>query len=125
MMSKVYPLERTMGSSQCGSKRCQVRLNVSETDIFESESFQKRRQYGINHQLNDKCLIYLVSHNTRGLQYVGSHTDRFRLSWNNYRDNDKKKKRSDGHIQTELFTRLQYNLTDKTNGSDPTRREEY
>ena len=37
----------------------------------------------------------------------------------------KKKKRSDGHIQTELFTRLQYNLTDKTNGSDPTRREEY
>ena len=34
--SKVYPLERTVGSSKCGSKRCQVCLNVSETDIFES-----------------------------------------------------------------------------------------
>ena len=40
--SKVYPLERTAGSSKCGSKRCQVCLNVSETDIFES--FQTKKQ---------------------------------------------------------------------------------
>ena len=32
--SKVYPLERTVGSSKCGSKICQVGLNVLETDIF-------------------------------------------------------------------------------------------
>ena len=32
--SKVYPLERKVGSSKGGSKRCQVSLNVSETDIF-------------------------------------------------------------------------------------------
>ena len=39
--SKVYPLERTVGSSKCVSKRCQVCPNVSETDIFES--FQTKR----------------------------------------------------------------------------------
>ena len=76
-MSKVYPLEETMGSSKCVSKRCQVCLNVSETDIFES--YQRKRQYKINHHLNcdDECLIYLLSFKICGLQYVGSATDRF------------------------------------------------
>ena len=75
--SKVYPLERTVGSSKCGSKRCQVCLNVSETNIFES--FQTKKQYKINHHLdcNDKCLIYLLSFKTCGLQYLGSTTGRF------------------------------------------------
>ena len=48
--SKVYPLERIVGSSKYGSKRCQVCSNVSETDIFEY--FQTKRQYKINHHLN-------------------------------------------------------------------------
>ena len=80
-----------MGSSKCGSKRCQVCLNVSEPNIFES--FQTKRQYKINHHLdcNDKCLIYLLSCKICGLQYVGSTTDRFRLRWNNYKDNDRNK----------------------------------
>ena len=43
--SKVYPLERTVGSSKCGSKRCQVCLNVSETNIFES--FQTRNNIAL------------------------------------------------------------------------------
>ena len=52
--SKVYPLERPLGSLKCGSKSCQVCLNVSETNIFES--FQTEKQYKINHHLhcNDK-----------------------------------------------------------------------
>ena len=70
--SKVYPLERTMALSKPGSKRCQVCLSVSETDTFES--FQTKRQYEIYHHLNyyDKCLIYLLSYKTCGLQYVSS-----------------------------------------------------
>ena len=48
--SKVYPLERTVGSSKCSSKRCRVCLNVSETNIFES--FQVKKQYKINHHLD-------------------------------------------------------------------------
>ena len=46
----IETLETLKVSSKCGSKICQVGLNVSETDIFES--FQIKRQYKINH-LND------------------------------------------------------------------------
>ena len=37
--------------------------------------------------------MYLLSCKMCGLQYVGSTTDRFRLSWNNYKDNDRKAQR--------------------------------
>ena len=69
---KVYPLERTMDSPKCGSKRCQFCLNFSETYI--SESFQTKRQYKINHHLNcnNKYLIYLLSSKIFELQHVGS-----------------------------------------------------
>ena len=101
--SKVYPLERTAGSSKYGSKRCQVYLNVSETDIFES--FQTKRQYKINyhHDCNDKCLIYLLSCKICGLQYESSTTDRFRLRWNKYKDNDRIAQRGEEYMQPELF----------------------
>ena len=90
MRSKVYSLERTVRFSKYGSKRCQVSLDVSETDIFEF--FQTKRQYKINHHLscNDKCLIYSLSCKICGLQYFSFTTDRFRLRWNNYKDNDRK-----------------------------------
>ena len=50
-----------MGSKGCGKKRCEVCVNVCETDTFTStvtgETFK------INHKLNcdDKCLIYLFT----------------------------------------------------------------
>ena len=47
--SKIYPLERKVGSEKCKSKRCLVCLNVSETNV--SQSFQAKEQYKINHQL--------------------------------------------------------------------------
>ena len=77
--SKIYPLERKVGSKKCKSKRCLVYLNVSEADVFQS--FQTKEQYKINHQLNcnDKCLIYLLSCKVCVLQYVGSTTDKFRV----------------------------------------------
>ena len=131
--SKVCPLERTAGSSKCSSKRHQVCLNVSETDIFEP--FQTKEQHNINHHLDcsDKCLIYLLS----GLQHLGTTTDRFLLIWGNYKDNDTKAERGEEHMQPELFEHFHsekhnvflqdssITLIDKTNGSDPTRREEY
>ena len=57
LVKPIYPLERTVGSSKCGSKRCQVCLYVSETDIFES--IQTKHHCKINHHLdcNDKYLI--------------------------------------------------------------------
>ena len=60
MRSKVYAMES------------QISLNVSETDT--SEYFQKKGQYKIKHHLD--CLMYLLSCQICGLQYVGSTTDR-------------------------------------------------
>ena len=95
------------------------------------ESFQTKKQYKINHNLNcnDKCLVYL--------QYVGSATDLFRYRWNNYKDNNRKAERGVEHMQADLFEHFASNghngfledctitLIDKTDGADPTRREEY
>ena len=72
-----------------------------------------------------------------GLQYVGSTTDNFRLRWNNYKEDDKKSLRKEGHMQPELFehfaadnhnhflTDCSITLIDKTDGSDPRRKGEY
>ena len=92
-----------------------------------------------NHQLNcnDKSLIYLFSCKVCGLQYVGSTTDKFRFRWNNYKENNLKAKRGEGHMQPLVFEYFSSNdhhvfledcsitLIEKTDGSDPTRREEY
>ena len=54
--AKLYPLERKVSSEKCGKPRCEVCLNIHETDTFTStttgESFKK------NHELNcgDNCL---------------------------------------------------------------------
>ena len=76
--SKVYPLERKVGSENRNGKRCLVCVNVTETDTFES--FQTKKQYKINYNLNckDKCLIYLSSCKICGLQYASSTADPFR-----------------------------------------------
>ena len=58
---KPYPIDRIVGSKGCGKKRCEVCVNICETDTFAStvtgETFK------INHKLNcdDKCLIYLFT----------------------------------------------------------------
>ena len=109
-------------------------LNVSETDVFEL--FQTKEQYKINHKLNcnDKCLIYLLSCKVRSLQYAGSTTEKFRLSWNDYKENNRKGKRGEEHIVFEHFYSNNHHgfledcsitLIDKTDASDPTRPEEY
>ena len=54
--SKVYPLERKVGSAKCNCKRCQVCLDIN-TDNFES--FQTKQKYKINHHLNSKLDIPL------------------------------------------------------------------
>ena len=113
---KVYPLERKVGSAKFNGKRCQVSLNINKTDTF-----QTKQKYKTNHHLNcnDKCLIYLLSCKVCGLQYVGSTTDKFRFRWNNYKKNDRKALRGEEHMQPEFFEHF-----DKTDGSDPTRKEE-
>ena len=102
------------------------------------QSFQTKDQFKINRQLNcnDKSLIYLLSCNECGLQYVASTTDKFRLRWNNYKEKNRKAKRGKEHMQPLSFWHFSSHhngfledcgitLIDETNGPDPTRREEY
>ena len=32
--AKLYPLDRAVGSTKCGMKRCEVCMNISETNIY-------------------------------------------------------------------------------------------
>ena len=112
-------------------------LNINETDTFEF--FQAKPKYKINHHLNcnDNCLIYLLSCKVCGLQYVGSTTDKFHFRWNNYEENDRKSLKGEEEMHPELFQHFpadyhnyflndcSITLIDKTDSSDPTRREEY
>ena len=86
--TKMYPMERKAGSCKCKGNRCQVCLNVSETETFTSTV--THMSYKINHSFdcNDKCLIYLLTCKTCLKQYVGSTTDCFRYRWNNYKCNE-------------------------------------
>ena len=84
--AKVYPLLHECGSSGCNKSRCQTCLNVNNTDVFQS--FVTNETYKINHKFDcdSKCIIYLFSCKTCGLQYVGSTVERFRFRWNNYKN---------------------------------------
>ena len=84
---KLYPLEKSVGSFKCNGKRCQVCINVTESNTFSSSVDKK--EYVINHSFNcnDKCIIYLLTCNKCKMQYLGKTVDAFRLRWNNYKDN--------------------------------------
>ena len=88
--AKLYPEERTKGSFKCGSKRCEVCLNVNETSTFASTVTGEI--YIINHKFNcnDKCLVYLLTCNCCKKQYAGQTVDEFRFGWNNYKSNCRK-----------------------------------
>ena len=87
--AKVYPLERKVGSCGCGKKRCQVCLNVTETDSFTCTFTNET--YNINNLFNcsEKCFLYLLTCWVCLEQYVGQTVDEFRNRCN-YKSNDRK-----------------------------------
>ena len=56
---KLYPLQGPVGSFKCNKSRCQVCMNVNETETFTSTATGE--SFKINHKFNcdDKGLIYL------------------------------------------------------------------
>ena len=76
--AKLCPLDRVVGSTKSGKERCEVCVNVSETNTFTSNVTGET--YEINQKLNceDKCLTFLLSCKCCGKQYVGETTDNFR-----------------------------------------------
>ena len=83
------------------------------------------------------CLIYLLTCNCCAKQYVGETTDEFRLRWNNYKSNDRKNAQNETCMQEHLFEHfksedhsgflknISITVTDKADGKDPKRRENY
>ena len=135
--AKLYPIERTVGSFRCGSKHCEVCKYITETDTFTSSVTGET--YKINYRLNcnDKCLVYLLTCNKCKKQYTGQTSDNFRGRWNNYKSKSKSFKRGEKCIQEHLYKHFEseghteflddvpITLIDKTDGSNPTKRENY
>ena len=105
--AKLYPLQRKIGSSKCGKRRCEVCNNITDISIFSStvtgDSFK------INHSLNsnDKSLVYLVTCKRCENYYTGETIDQFRSRWNNYKDNARKFDRKDSCMQEHLYKHFQ------------------
>ena len=75
-------------------------------------------------------MIYLFSCRTCGKQYTGKTTDRFRYRWSNYKMEARKTEKGD--MENKSFYKFTFCrmiakvlLIDKTQGSDPTKRECY
>ena len=135
--AKLYPLNRSVGSFKCNKPRCEICVNVIETDTFRSTVTGKT--YKINHHFNcdEKCLIYLLTCNHCKKQYTGQTVDNFCLRWNNYKSCWGKhtvgKSVKQKHLY-EHFTEKDHEgflqdvsiiFIDKTDPSDPLKREKY
>ena len=126
-----------MGSSRCGSKRCEVCKYITETNTFTSSVTGETYKISNRLDCNDKCLAYLLTCNKCKKQYTGEATDNFRGRWNNYKSKSKSFTRgekciqeylynyfeSEGHI--EFLDDVSITLIDKTDGFNPTKRENY
>ena len=85
--AKLYSQERFVGSFKCNGKRCQVCMNVTESNTLSSSADKKEYVISNSFNCNDKCIIYFLICNNCKLQYVGKTIDDFCLQWNNCKDN--------------------------------------
>ena len=79
-----------VGSEILGKSRCEVSLNIDESDAFMKTRTGK--SFKINHKLkcDNNCLIYLFTCKSCGKQYAEETTYEFCPRWNNYKSNDRK-----------------------------------
>ena len=111
--------------------------NVTETSTFTSTATQNT--YKTDHQLNcsKKIFVYLLTCNKGFKKYIGQTVDEFRRRWNNYKSNDRKFQRLEPCRQEHLsshfsladhdgfFNDVSITFIDKTDPTDPLRREDY
>ena len=104
--TKLHPLQRKIGSSKCGQRRCEVCNDVTGTSTFSSTVTGDTSK--INHRLNsdDKCIFYLVTCKQCNKQYVGEATDLFRNRWNNNKDSARRFDRKESCMQVKGSPRL-------------------
>ena len=115
----------------------QVCNNIGETETFSSTVTGEI--YKINNHLccDDKCLMYLLTCKVCGKKYTGKTVDKFRSRWNNYKDSDRaflrgkeiKQKFLHEHFLKDdhhgFEKEVSIYLIDKTQSSDPHKREYY
>ena len=105
--AKLYPIERTVDSFRCASKRCEVCKYITETGTFTSSATGET--YKIKHRLdcNDKCLVYLLTCNKCKKEYTSQTTGNFRGRWNNYKSKSKSFKRGEKCMQEHLYKHIE------------------
>ena len=112
---------------------------IKVTNTFTS--FTTKNAHKINHNFdcNDKCLICPFNCKTCGKQYTGKTTGHFKSRWNNYKSKAKKAQTCNmGNVKQKFLQShfsqpdhkgflkdVEVRLIDKTQGSDPTKREFY
>ena len=135
--AKMHPIERIVGSKNCGSKRCGVFINVNETSTFTSTVTGEI--FIINHKFdcNARCLVYILTCHKCKIQYVGQTVDQFRWRWNNNKSDSRKYSRGGSCLQQHLFNHFctfghagflddaSITFIDETDPSDPLKREDY
>ena len=135
--AKLCHINRTVGCYKCGSKRCEVCKYIPETDTFTSTIIGET--FKINHRFdcNDKYLVYLMIYSKCKKQCTGQTADHFRSRWNNYKSKRRGFDRGEQCMQEHLYKHFESErlsgfrgnvsviLIDKTDGSDPTKRETY
>ena len=104
--SKLYPLQHTAGSYKCNTPRFQIGKNVQE--CYEFSSHVTKKNFKINHYFvcNSKSLIYLISCNVCGKQYVESKTETFKFWWHNYKSRQQKAERREDSMQNYLHEKF-------------------
>ena len=137
MRSKLYPVERRLGCEGCGNSRSQVCKSINITDEFTNFTTKNTYKINLSFDCNGKCLIYLLSCKSCGKQYEGNTTDNFRSRWNNYKSDVRKAESGNMEnvkqkfLQSHFLQRdhqgflkdVEVRLIDKTQASDPTKRE--
>ena len=86
--AKMYPIERTVGSKNCGSKRFEACINVNKTLLSPAQSLERFLPL-ITFDRNAKCLVYLLTCRKCKVHYVGHTLDQFRSKWNNYKSDSR------------------------------------
>ena len=84
--SKLYPIEREVGSTRCGSVMCQVCTSIQVTLV----AFSVNRNIKSIIILTVAASVFLLSFKICGKQYAGKTVDNFRIRWSNCKTDARK-----------------------------------
>ena len=88
--ANMYPIERTVVSKNCRSKRCEVCINVNETSTFTSTVTAETFLINLKFDCNARCLVYFLTCRKYKILSVGQTVDQFCSRWNNYKSDSRK-----------------------------------